>query len=168
MKRLSHGTLVAFSLAAVLTACGDDDGTGPDETPASIEGTVEETTPGPATSTAPAAAPGTDAESVTAVTIGADGSLTEVAETAPEVDATYVLDSVPAGLADLAVVAYVGDRDAGRVLIHGSTTAGTILEAAPINYETTVEAPTSADRAAPFISDASAASLAHTLMRMRR
>lgn len=135
-------SLFVLAVAGAFAACGDES-TGPDETPSSVQGSVEETTPAENGSAgAPVAAPGTDAEMVAVVQIGANGSLTTVVESEVEADGSFTVDDVSAGLEDLAVVAYVGSRDAGRVLIHQPSGTGAVILAAPINYETTAEART--------------------------
>lgn len=140
MTTPSHRTFLVLALAGTIAACGDDS-TGPDETAASVQGVVEETTPeGEGSASAPAAAPGTDAETVAVVQIGADGSLTTVAEADVEADGSFTVEEVEVGLEDLAVVARVGERDAGRVVLYQSSSAGAVIRAAPINYETTAEA----------------------------
>ena len=140
MKIRTPSKLLLLAVAGLLSACGDDDGTGPDAMVATVQGSIEETTPTPAgPGNGPAAAPGTDADMVAVVQIGANGSITTVAEAPTAADASYAVDSVAAGLDDLAVVTYVGTREAGRVLLYQSSTAGETLDAAPINYETTAE-----------------------------
>ena len=158
MKTPKHASLLVLA-AGLFAACGDDDSTGPDETPAMVQGSVEETTPaGAGAAGAPAAAPGTDAEMVAVVQIGANGTLTTVAEASTEGDGSYVVNSVTGGLEDLAVVAYVGDRDAGRVLLYESSAAGATIRAAPINYETTAEARAWSDVRASGDADATSVS----------
>jgi hypothetical protein len=80
--------------------------------------------------------------------IGSGGGYTEVASTEVRTDASYTVEGVAATDADLVVVAYVGGRAAGEVLIHGDIQGGAVLRPAPITYETTLEARTFAQLAA--------------------
>jgi hypothetical protein len=144
MLYLRKSACILATLAA-LAAC-EEDGTGPEDGTATVQGSVEETTPAASASGAslaqagPQMAPGTDAETVAVVEIDANGSFTELASAEVEADGSFSVEEVPAGRSDLAVVAYVGDRVAGQVLIHERTTNGAVVVTAPINYETTVEA----------------------------
>ncbi len=133
-------SLVALTLAAALVACGDDDDPAGPEGTTVVTGEIEAVLPASESggAPAPARAPGTDADSVSVVTVEADGSLTTVAGAAADAG-TYRVEGVPSGLGDLAVVAWVGGRDAGSVAIHAETAGGDTIRPAPIDYETTLE-----------------------------
>lgn len=137
MQHPALRSLLVLAAAASLAAC-DDEGTGP-ESPATVQGVVEQTTPGTAETGSPPAAPGTDAGTVVVAQIEGGGSLTALAEGEVDAEAAYVVQGVPAGREDLAVIAYVGDRQAGRVLVYEATSGGGTLGLAPITYETTAE-----------------------------
>lgn len=158
-----HKTSACVLVLAALSAC-DDDGTGPDDGTAIVRGSVEETTPpasGGAAGSAPEVpwpAPATDAETVAIVQVEADGSFTELATAEVDVSASFSVEDVPAGRSDLAVVVYVSDRAAGHVLIHERTQPGAVVTAAPINYETSVEARVYSDMRSSGQASASSAS----------
>lgn len=137
----------AFVVAAVATMAGCDDSTAPMSTePATVHGSVEETTLQAANASgSPQRAPGSAAQSVAVVRVEADGRLSELATAEVRVDGTFTVEGVPADETDLAVVAYTDGRISGRVLIHERTRGGVEIRAAPINYESTVEAEVYAD-----------------------
>jgi hypothetical protein len=132
-------TLVA---ALAVAACGDDASTNPNgDDDAIIDGRVEQTAPtatpsgvsGPARTAA-------QAQTVAVVSFQGNGSLTTLATADVEADGSFRIEGVPADREDLAVVAYVDGQNAGGVLVHQRTRAGTVTTVAPIDYQTTVAA----------------------------
>ena len=129
--------------AAVLAGCADDT-TGPSAGgESSVQGRVEETAP-PASSpsaSGPERAPAANARTVSVVQIQADGSFTALATADVDAGGSFTVQGVPAGRAELAVVAYTdGGAEVGGVLIHEATRANVTIVTAPINGETTLEA----------------------------
>lgn len=107
---------------------------------ATVHGSVEQTTqPSSAPAAAPAAVSGSG-HAVSVVQLQTDGGFTELATAMVELDGSYEIRGVPPGRTDLAVFTYVDGRMAGSVMLHGTSRAGRVMVAAPINYETTVEA----------------------------
>lgn len=135
--------LTVVAAIGLLNACGED-GVGPSDSPATVQGRVEETPPSSQSSqgSAPQQTHGSAVQSVAVVQVEADGRLTELATAHVEADGSFTVDGVPAGRRDLAVVAYGDGRIAGRVLIHEESRPGAIIVAGPIDYETTAEART--------------------------
>jgi hypothetical protein len=139
-QRRLIGWVAAFSVAA----CGD--GMGPGGGTATVRGRVEQTAPAPANAASAASTPapapglGAGAETVAVVQVHANGGLSELATAAVSADGTFVVEGVPAGREDLAVVAYAGGEAVGSVLVHERSRGGFVIHAAPINHETTVEA----------------------------
>lgn len=157
-------TKFAFPLAAavVVVACGDD-ATGPGFDDAAVNGQVQETSDPQSTSSAPATSAASpqrtasqpEAETVVVGAVQADGSLDVLAEAEVEADGSFRVEDVPAGRADLVVVARSeAGADVGRVLIHGETGSGAEIEVEPIDASTTVRGRVHAELHASGRSDA--------------
>jgi hypothetical protein len=135
--------ILGLVVAAAVAAC--DDGVGLTHGTATVRGSVETTTEpapasGAATTSSPSQAPGPEAQTVAVVQVTASGRLTELATASVEADGSFEINGIPAGRSDLAVVAYAGGQAVGSVLIHETSRAGAVIVAAPIDYETSVEA----------------------------
>jgi hypothetical protein len=136
--------ILGLVVAAAVAAC--DDGVGLTPGTATVRGSVETTTePAPASggaaTSSPSQAPGPEAQTVSVVQVTASGRLDELATASVEADGSFEVSGIPAGRSDLAVVAYAGGGQAvGSVLIHETSRAGGVIVAAPIDYETSVEA----------------------------
>ena len=133
-------TIGILTALAVLTGC--DDGPSEPDMDASVQGQIEETTPPPseAQQSAPQQAPASDAQTVAVVQIQSDGSFTELATADVAAGGSFTVEGVPAGRADLAVVAYADGTAVGSVLIHEESRGGATIVTAPISHETTLEA----------------------------
>jgi hypothetical protein len=139
--------ILGLVMVAALAAC--DDGMSPNEHgTASVQGSVESTRepaperePAPSGEAAPPSpAPGPTPETVSVVQLRGNGTFAELATASVAFDGSFDVEGVPAGRSDLAVLAYAGGEVVGGVLIHETSRAGAVIVAAPINYETTVEA----------------------------
>lgn len=141
MNRFRRSTLL-LSAALLAAGCGDDTDTPtkPIAEQAAVEGRVE--LDGPAT--APAVlAQQASAQTVAVGQLSSDGSVSALAEAEIRANGRFRVDSVPAGLSDLQVVARGSDGAAlGRVMLHRQTEAGTTYLVAPIDGESSVQAST--------------------------
>lgn len=157
-------TAAAAAAALALAACSDSAPTGlngssptgsaPSASVGSIEGTIESTSTAPSSGTAtvsaasgasfsvaPSFSLGADGITVAAARVKADGTLEVLRRASVSAAGAFRVDSVPAGVDRLVVVATSGaGAEVGRVIVHQSVSRGQVATAAPITGETTVEA----------------------------
>lgn len=141
--------------AMTLAACSDSAPTGPSGSSlGSIAGRLESSSSSPSTSSTVVSTSGgasfsvapsftIDANGVTvaAARVRADGALEVLRSAALAADGTFRIDSVPADVDGLVLVARsAAGSEIGRVIVHQAVSRGRVAVAAPINGETTVEA----------------------------
>lgn len=144
-----RGAVGATALTVALAACGDDPTVpGPDPHDGGmVTGEVAETTPPESGASDEWAGDGTaaegqeaEAQTVAVARARADGNLDVVAEGEVDADGSYRVEDVPAGHADLVVVAQSeGEAEVGRVVLREESRTEGEIRAAPITAQTTAE-----------------------------
>lgn len=143
-----RGPVLATALAVALAACSDDPmGPDSDSDGAAVAGEVAETTQPEsgaegqwAGDGAAGSAQQAEAKTVAVARARADGSLDVVAEADVAADGSYRVEGVPAGHADLVVVARSGaNAEVGRVVLREESRTDAEIRAAPITARTTAE-----------------------------
>lgn len=137
---------LATLMALAVSAC-DDDTTGPPDPQegAVVTGEVAETSETESATQGQwageeAAAQEAQAEAVAVARVRSDGSLETLAEAEVDADGRYRVEGVPAGHADLVLVARSeGGAEAGRVVLRAESRTDAEIRAAPITAETTAE-----------------------------
>jgi len=137
--RSAHLFGLALTVALLSAGCSDtalDANKDQEEGPgATIVGRVEAEAPAE-----PAAGPGA-AQRIEVAHIGADGSLSLLAEDSLGADRSFRVGEVPAGRESLVVVARdVSGQSVGGVLVPGRTSVSAIVEVAPIDVSSALEA----------------------------
>ncbi len=133
-------TLPLLLAGSLLLAACFENGEGvviPDTNRATVVGRIDQTAPA---SAGPNPVAGADATTVAVVRVASDGSETTLARGDIDAEGRFSVDTVPTGESGLEVVAYTdAAAEVGRVLVHGTTEAGSDITVATIVPETTVE-----------------------------